>query len=512
MSGGSLRGEAVSGRYFSLGHANASTGIFNQTGGILDGYWTYIAWHTNSYGAWTMSGNSVATANVAVAQGVGSVGTLTLSGNAVLKNRSSGAEGFAVGNASGAVGSLYVRDQALINMDDDGARRSLILGASGGSTGRLEMTGGVITNVNTLRVGSLGWGQARVGGDGQVYGNYVTICVTNNSCELVLADQAAVLLDEFTTIAAAEGSEGTLILTNAARFRCGAGATDTLRLGCASNGTGRIRVDGGTLDVQSGSARGIRLGYAAGSRGIVTVTSGVFSNYSTAAFSVGYAAGSAGDVYLRGGLLYVGGPTTLGASAGAVGRAELTGGTWSQAGSLSLGGVADATGIVTVAGTTQAGVKGSLTVGAAGYGLLTVSNATLGPLPGAVKVGDGGSSRGCVELVGTQRWFTCNTLNVTNQGSVINRVRAHAGGVDITNRLSTALLVTTGGNIHLSFDQNPVETGDFWGLRWAGTNGYGRLVTYTNDGRLTVANNLTGPFAGSTISVYTNVAGGVTNT
>jgi hypothetical protein len=54
----------------------------------------------------------------------------------------------------------------------------------------------------------------------------------------------------------------------------------------------------------------------------------------------------------------------------------------------------------------------------------------------------------------------------------------------------------------LSFDENPVESGDFWGLRWAGTNGYAVLTNAVATGMITLANNLTGSYSSGTLVVY----------
>jgi hypothetical protein len=116
-----------------------------------------------------------------------------------------------------------------------------------------------------------------------------------------------------------------------------------------------------------------------------------------------------------------------------------------------------------------------------------------------------------VELDGTQRVFrigSTGTLTVGSsggtdrQGIITNHVRGVAGGVEILNTNATALAVYAGSKIHLAFDENPTQTGDFWGLRWAGTNGYARLVNYTNSGLIAVANNLTPPFNTNAIAVY----------
>jgi hypothetical protein len=159
-----------------------------------------------------------------------------------------------------------------------------------------------------------------------------------------------------------------------------------------------------------------------------------------------------------------------------------------------------------VANTSQTNIAGAISVGSGsnGCGRVIVSNATLWCANDITVENGSGATRGCLELLGTQRWVRCSRFVVGDAGYVTNRVRRFAGGIDITNTVSTALTITTPGRIHLSFEDNPAIPGDFWGLRWAGTNGYARLVAYTNSGAITVANRLRGASATLPIEVYTD--------
>jgi len=173
--------------------------------------------------------------------------------------------------------------------------------------------------------------------------------------------------------------------------------------------------------------------------------------------------------------------TTLGAAAGAVGSITNTGGTWVQIGTLGVGVTASGTGLVSVANTVQTNISGAVTVGGGAmvgnrYGSVTVSNATFG----------GGTAmtvltNGFVELTGTGSVLRCSTFTCRG-GSLTNHVRKVAGGLDITG---ATLVITNGGKVHLSFEEDPVGMGDFWGLRWAGNNHAAALAALTNANALT---------------------------
>jgi hypothetical protein len=68
---------------------------------------------------------------------------------------------------------------------------------------------------------------------------------------------------------------------------------------------------------------------------------------------------------------------------------------------------------------------------------------------------------------------------VKNGGTVTSHVQGVSGGVDVTNSLNSALVVTNGGGIHLVVDQYADE-GLIWGLRWAGNGHAGQLRDLTN--------------------------------
>ena len=422
-----------------------------------------------------------------IANAVGSQGTLTLTNNARWTITQASVN---IGNAANAFGRLYVRGGTFDSVNN----RPHYVGSVAGSTGLVEVTGsGAITNAGAYTVGNLGQGNLYIRQNGSLDAGAISIAGTNNSCDVWVGDNGVVRNNGNLNLGNAVAAVGTLTLTNSARWSLMGG---NLNVGNTNSAFGRFYLDGGNFQ---SVGRPVYVGAAVSGTGVVRQTSGVYSN-SSGVTVVGYL--GEGRFDLLGGVLYGGnGGITIGNAAGYVGTMQVAGGTWIQPGPVNLGANAGATGLLTVANTIQTNVTGAVTVGAAGYGLLTITNATFGGGT-ASAVGNGGTSAGIMELTGSGSVFRCNMLIVTNGGAVTNHVRLLAGGIDITNTASAALIVTNGGRIRLSFDAAPAVGGDFWGLRWAGTNGYAVLAACTNDGRITMTNNLSGAWSNVPITVY----------
>jgi hypothetical protein len=507
MSGGTLKGAGD----LTLGYSASSTGIINQTGGTLSGF-TYIGgngggigWGNNSFGSWTMDNSSMCTGLVSyyfyLGNGTGATGELVVAGSSVWSNSSlvvfaigNGANSlgtlrvnggtffsgipFSVGKSAGAVGRVVVTNGSFT------ASGANSLGDAAGSTGIVEVSGsGIFSGSTSLTIGSAGrgYGRVTVSNSGKVFNTGsggVSIGGTNNNSILTVADDGEVRAGGGTTyIGNSAGASGTLTLTNNGLYVCGTGG-DMLWVGAGNNSIGWVNVNGGMMSLP-GAGRDSRIGYGTGATGIVTITSGVYSNGNTLPYypsHIGYGANSLGLVNLQGGKLYEGGLMRLGSGAGAVGRVTVTGGTWEQRNDLEIGTSSGGTGLVTVADCVQTNIAGPVKVGGAGYGLVTVSNATFGGTT-AMTVTNGGF----VELTGTGSVLRCSTFTCRG-GSLTNHVRKLAGGLDITG---ATLVITNGGKVHLSFEEDPVGAGDFWGLRWAGNNRAGQLQAMHDSGALT---------------------------
>jgi hypothetical protein len=259
-------------------------------------------------------------------------------------------------------------------------------------------------------------------------------------------------------------------------------------------GTGRLIVNGTGRYVHKSA--GFRLGNGATASGtLVVADGGRFESATTNATTFSVPAGLSGSIIVtNGGTMVINDVLRLGATA------NMTGTLFVASGGVFSNGLVSATAIQIGAGSSSARAMASISNGSFhAEGTVTVASKTNSVFPAAI-----------VELDGTQRVFRIGSAGALTlgggatdwQGIISNHVRRLAGGVDIDNTTGTVLTVYSGSKIHLSFDKNPTQTGDFWGLRWAGTNGYARLVSYTNSGLIAVANNLTAPFNTNAISVY----------
>jgi hypothetical protein len=330
------------------------------------------------------------------------------------------------------------------------------------------------------------------------------------------------------------------------------GGTGTY-VGNASGATGIVEQAGGVVD--NGGGLYLNIGAVAGSFGAWRMTGGTFSNRSSNYMLMGYG-GSIGELVVDGPARFVrtGNTIRAGHSGGQATILVANGGQCEIWGGMTLphdGGATYGTMIVTNGGmviiSNGLSIAYSLTFGSTGQVLiasggvlsnLSASTIYVGNAPykssariaisngvfhsdsnvSIASTPDAAASLPAagVELDGTQRVFRIGSSAVltlgntgTRIGTITNHVRKLAGGVDLLNTNAAALNIISGAGcrIHLAFDENPVVNGDFWGLRWAGTNGYATLVTYTNNGKITVANNLPAPFDAAKIGVYTNAVG-----
>jgi hypothetical protein len=499
MTGGTLTFPAAGN--ITVAGASSSTGTLNQTGGTVAGITNgtlAIAGGVNSVGSVTLGNDSSITSAVVIANASGANGTLTLTNSARWMSTTAPN----IGSAANASGSLNVRGSAVADL----AGQTLTLGSAANGTGMLTVAdSGVVTNFSQVVGGAVGAGYGRmmVRNSGKVFNTGsggVSIGGTNNNSILTVADDGEVRAGVgITYIGAAAGASGTLTLTNNGLYVCGT-AGDMLWVGAGNNSIGWVNVNGGMMSLP-GAGRDSRIGYGTGATGIVTITSGVYSNGNTLPYypsHIGYGANSVGTINLQGGTLYEGGKMTLGSGAGAVGRVTVTGGTWEQRNDLEIGVTAGGTGLVTVANcTTATNITGAVTVGGGTtpgdrYGLVTISNATFGGST-AMTVW----TNGFVELTGTGSVLRVNTLTV-NGGQVTNHVQGLSGGVDVTNSALTSLVVTNGARMHLVF-QRPSLVGAYWGLKWAG-NRATQLQGMTNSGAL----SWDAAQAGGVVEIFTN--------
>ena len=109
-------------------------------------------------------------------------------------------------------------------------------------------------------------------------------------------------------------------------------------------------------------------------------------------------------------------------------------------------------------------------------------------------------------MAGTQRVFRVPSLSVSQLSSISNNIAQLPGGVDITTTNSNALSISSTGVVALVYAQDPVVTGNYWGLRWLGTNHVAALTTlHTNvPTRLTWNDSQLGAAYQGQVGIYTD--------
>jgi len=147
---------------------------------------------------------------------------------------------------------------------------------------------------------------------------------------------------------------------------------------------------------------------------------------------------------------------------------------------------------------------GSSAGGAASY---VVSNGVFQQIGGAFFLGSK-TNFNCpawVELDGTQRQFQVAAFTNYAYGVFSNNIAQVAGGLDITATSSNALSISSTGVVSLVYAQDPVATGNYWGLRWLGTNGFTVLKNYhaAVPPRLTWDDSALSPYYTNQINIFT---------
>lgn len=264
-------------------------------------------------------------------------------------------------------------------------------------------------------------------------------------------------------------------------------ANPCLMLGASANGYGELIINGGRYVGTAGAAQ-TRVGNLAGCSALISISNGGFFE-SAAGMSLPQAAAK-GEVRITGGgVMTISNAFTLANAAGSTGLLYIaSGGAFSNlsAAANTIGAPVDSSVNVVVSnGTFYA--AGNFTIQSVG----TV-------YPRALVVLDGTNRH---FITGPSAFLTVGGSS-PRSGAITNNVRKYSGGVSILNPTNTALGVLSGSKIHLVFSQSPVESGDFWGLRWVGTNGYATLNTLVTSSRITWTNTLPPPFNTNTISVY----------
>lgn len=255
---------------------------------------------------------------------------------------------------------------------------SLFLGGrDGAARGFLRVTDGIFTNRGNTLVGSY----------------------TNGYGEISVSDGTAAF-ERSINVGAAPRSTGTVALSDGTLTLFSAA---NLNLGNASNAFGRCTVSGGLLNAPG---RAVNIGSAAFGNGLLVLTGGTVTN---STINVGAASTASGTLIISNGLCAITGGLVIGQTNN-TGRAEIHGGLLTVGGATSLGNQAESSGTLIITGG-------------------TVSNA-------GFNVGHVQSSTGAMEVHGGEI-YTANEFLVGN-GS---------GGGGNPSRGSIGSFLMTGGKI-----------------------------------------------------------------
>ena len=258
----------------------------------------------------------------------------------------------------------------------------------------------------------------------------------------------------------------------------------------------------------------ISVGAAVGNVGSLIVSNVAVTLPST--LDVGKA--GSGTVSVVNGSLGVNGAFTLGASSGAGQYAGLTmvnaavsnqGAVGISQGSTAQSSVSQIGGSWLVSGTN------SVNFGTAGAASYAVSNGVFQETGGTFTLGSATNVNypAWISLAGTQRVFQVSNLVVNACGALTNFIGGYAGGVDIASSATGSLAIASTGVIALVYAQAPVSAGNYWGLRWLGTNHVAALTAlHTNvPSRLTWdASNLNAFYTTqNSVGIYTGSEAGI---
>jgi len=547
-----------------LGAASGSLGSWTIAGGTLNSPGTFTLGKSGGVGTMLVQsgGTFIDTnaVNIGGNSGSAATGTLTVNDGTALINN------LVIGTYPGAMGSLVQNPGSVIVTSN-----TVFLGSSsvsGASTGTWTMAGGVVTNLGSIAMGKytgavgtwtisggtatcLGASiQVGIGGNGFLTVSNATLLATTSSVTAVTQNGSggsgtilfhnAVAVYSNMTLAGANNAnanltiEGTSAVTNWGTLAFGSSAAN---FPCLANAT----MTGGTW-WQGGAINVTDTGHGPGETGILTVAGGTFLPQST--ISVGAFAGNVGSlnfsnvavtlpstldvgkagrgtVSVVNGSLGVNGTFTLGAASGAGQYAGLTmvNAAVSNQGVINISqgnSAAQAQSSVSqIGGSWLVSGTNSVNFGTAGAASYAVSNGVFQETGGTFTLGSATNVNypAWISLTGTQRMFQVSNLVVNACGALTNFIGGAAGGVDITSSATGSLAIASTGVIALVYAQEPLVAGNYWGLRWLGTNHVTALTAFHTNvpSRLTWDASALGAFYTNqnAVGIYTGSEAGV---
>jgi hypothetical protein len=361
-------------------------------------------------------------------------GTVKVSGGGINVGNSVGAFGFVEIN-----GGLVTDSTSGLNVGNFGdgtldlnsgtvsVHGGISVGTSSGATGRIDVTGGLLSSTNGgLNVGNSGTGFLSVNGGTVSVASGMGIGLAGTGFATIahglVTEGAALVVGDTGTGTLAVGSLGTV------------SAASGVSIGLGATGTGKIVVNGGTLD--DGGIFNVGVAGA----GTLVVQGGGIVEQTGVNFFVGGSAGSHGTVVVNGGTLETSGTFAVGGTNASGSLLVEGGGLLSTAG---FGGVdVNATGTgqaaATVSGGTWTVAGGNLVVGGNGSGSLDINGG------GSVGVVNAGANE---IVIGQGGPAAHGTISVENGGTLLGGALALSDAVGAsTGRLT----VGGGGTVEVS--------------------------------------------------------------
>lgn len=435
----------------SLTCGNNGTGTIMQTGGVISNASFGIAGGTGSTGLWTIAGGVVTN---------GGSGWVAYNGNAMLVISNTGSMvggNISIGNSSGGYGSgkgtvlvanggsfgplastlnicpSYANTGCMGTLIISNATANLPFGISGpgfaSTTANVQLASAMLI-VSNISLGGASRADMEVGGN-SVVTNFGTLSLGNSSTTFHMTggtwlQQGAMTVNHGGVLATIDG--GGLLLA----------------LGGITVGNGGNY--GGTLVVSNTSLTTYGLTIGGGGGGTVNVINASMNviGGSSWAYSGGNAVFNMINSTVSNGALNI----SCAANLGNHGTVTQAGGTWTATNSVAF------CNSVNDGGNTTA---------------YSLSNGVFQETAGAFTLGDSVTT-GQVYMAGTQRVFQVPSISISQLSSISNNIAKLPGGVDITTTNAGSLNIASNGVISLVFQQGPAAAGNYWGLRWLGTN------------------------------------------
>ncbi len=350
------------------------------------------------------AGLSLAAGTIDIGAAVGGIGTLALAASGVTLT----APGAIVVGGSGT-GTL----QIIAGTSLSATAGSMIIGASSGGVGVVTVSGAAAAaSLGGLIIGGAGTGTLAISAGGTVMDTTTVIGQGTGVGALMLNGIATRLVDSGNLIVGATG-DGTVSVQGGATLQVNSGA---VLIGAAASASAGVTLAGTGTPLQIGTS----LTVGQSGSGTLSVQAGVTLDVNGGFVTVGAAVGGSGDIILAGtGPVFAAG---LDMTVGSAGDGTLSigaGAGLSVAGSLDVGAVQGGIGTITLLGSHSAlTAAANVTVGDSGTGAVTVDAAgSLNISSGTLTIGAATTGVGTVTVTGTNATATLGSVVIGDAGS-----------------------------------------------------------------------------------------------